>query len=123
MSGARISTDLRSPITPADSERSCCNAKALKISLFVIGLLLISSAVAFHFLHVNTIAVYAMGGAGGALIIGIMIACAVQCISEYRAEEAIWEQRRIENAETERIQKEDSLWYARAQKGETGIIE
>ena len=119
MSDARVSSlSLSAP--PDIAERSRWHCTTLNISLFVVGVLLIIGAITTHCLHVNAIATYSMGGTGGALIVGVVIASIKQCISR---EEARTQALLQESAEQTRVTEERIQWRKRAENGERKEIE
>lgn len=73
------------------------NPTRLKVAGLVVGLLLTSAAVASHFLHINTVAVYSTGIAGGGLITAMVIWSLINCAQKIK--------QNAENAELQKNQK------------------
>ncbi len=93
-------------ITPEVVQRRAKGVIA-KTTFFVIGLLLAATALFLHLRQLNATAVYSMGGVGGALMLGTLIASCVHCISMRRDMEA-----RHESRETaERVQRENDQLF------------
>lgn len=68
--------------------QSCHNQLWLKISLVVLGVLLIGGCIALHLYQVNAIAVYSMGGVGGVLVLAASLAILIQSCRQRSAAKA-----------------------------------
>lgn len=69
--------------------QTCHNQLWLKISLVVLGVLLIGGCIALHLCQVNAIAVYSTGGVGGVLVVATSLAILIQSCRQRSAAKAV----------------------------------
>ena len=80
MSALKATTSLEASAPSPFLQSLCSPSNVIKISLLVIGLLLIIGSIAAYTQQINPIAVQSMGGIGGTLILAAVLSMIIPCL-------------------------------------------